>query len=372
MELLDNKTMVEETQTPEFKGKENIKELALKELNSLVYMDNVKEILKIALATEENVILYGPGGFGKSESSLAFFRAHDIDPYIITMGTGMTTDRLFGGMNIPKFQSEGKIEYLVENSFMEHEYVIFEELFDAPDFILEQLKDIISSGVFRNGNQVFPIKTKLIICCTNRDRTEFAKNTSLKALMERFPLETKVDWKNYNQVTYSKLLKTKLGFVDEMLVYILEEFAKTGINISPRIALKAANIIKECGPSSLAYIADFSSKPDVLKTCINKFEGIAKINKLVEQMAQLSKDYTLTNKTDLMGVKEATAINQKIKKALVDFEAIKAPDHMVKLHVESVKLFKDIIAKNTKELTIQLVVDDIMEDVMKEDDNTPF
>jgi hypothetical protein len=38
-----------------------------------------------------------------------------------------------------------EFEYLVENSFMNHEYVVFEEMMDAPDFILEQLKDILSS-----------------------------------------------------------------------------------------------------------------------------------------------------------------------------------------------------------------------------------
>ena len=75
-------------------------------------------------------------GHGKSEITLDFLKAKGINPYIITMGTGMTTDRLFGGLDIPTFEKTGKIEYLVENSFMNHEYVIFEEMFDAPDFIL--------------------------------------------------------------------------------------------------------------------------------------------------------------------------------------------------------------------------------------------
>src|SRR4029078_3038105 len=114
------------------------------------------------------------------------------------MGSGTTTDKLFGGLDLKLFNEEGKIQYLVENSFMNDEFVIFEELFDAPDYILEQLKDILSSGVFRNGTQVFPIKTKLIICCTNKTREQFSKNDSLKALMERFPLEHEVKWDSYN------------------------------------------------------------------------------------------------------------------------------------------------------------------------------
>jgi MoxR-like ATPase len=137
-------------------------------MDSFVFMDKTAKVLEIGFETGKNIVLYGPGGHGKSEMTEAFFAQKGIQPYVITMGTGMTTDRLFGGLDIPTFEKTGKIEYLVENSFMNNEYVIFEELFDAPDFILEQLKDILSSKVFRNGTQIFPIKTKFIICCSSR------------------------------------------------------------------------------------------------------------------------------------------------------------------------------------------------------------
>ena len=101
--------------------------------SGFVYMDNVGKVLNIALNTDENVILYGKGGYGKSEFTIEYLREMGIDPYVITMGTGMTTDRLFGGLDLPKFNQSGKIEYLVDNSFMNHEYVIFEELCDAPN-----------------------------------------------------------------------------------------------------------------------------------------------------------------------------------------------------------------------------------------------
>jgi hypothetical protein len=44
---------------------------------------------------------------------------------------------------------------------MNHEYVVFEEMMDAPDFILEQLK-IFFLQEFRNGTQVYPIKLDLL------------------------------------------------------------------------------------------------------------------------------------------------------------------------------------------------------------------
>ena len=254
-----------------------------------VFMDKTMSILNVGMSTNKNVVLYGPGGHGKSEITLDFLKEKGIDPYIITMGTGMTTDRLFGGLNIPTFEASGKIEYLVENSFMNHEYVIFEEMFDAPDFILEQLKDIISSGVFRNGTQKFPIKTKFIVCCTNRTREEFSKNMSLKALMERFPLELNVVWDNYTEIAYSKLLETKFGEgnIDPIIPFLLQEYAKNGIVISPRVAVTAYQVFEQCGPDSLTFIAEFAKKPSLIADAIKKFESTIKFRELSAEISEL-------------------------------------------------------------------------------------
>ena len=254
-----------------------------------VFMNKTVNILNVGMLTNKNVVLYGPGGHGKSEITLDFLAEKGIDPYIITMGTGMTTDRLFGGLNIPTFEASGKIEYLVENSFMNYEYVIFEEMFDAPDFILEQLKDIISSGTFRNGTQIFPIKTKFIVCCTNRTRDEFSKNMSLKALMERFPLELNVIWDNYTEIAYNKLLETKFGEgnVDPIIPFLLQEYAVNGITISPRVAVTAYTVFEQCGPDALTFIAEFAKKPTLIADAIKKFEATIKFRELSDEISSI-------------------------------------------------------------------------------------
>jgi len=254
--------------------------------DKFVYMEKGISILDVGLKTNKNVILYGSGGHGKSELTLDFFLERGIEPYIITMGTGMTTDRLFGGLDIPTFEKTGKIEYLVENSFMNHEYVIFEEMMDAPDFILEQLKDIISSGVFRNGTQMFEIKTKFIVCCTNRTRDEFSKNQSLRALMERFPLELNIIWDVYNEITYTRLLQSRFGDVDPIIPFILQEYAKQSITISPRIAIVAYELYLECGPESLVFLADFAKKPAIIKDAISKYESSIAFRELSSKTAE--------------------------------------------------------------------------------------
>jgi hypothetical protein len=235
---------------------------------------------------------------------------------------------------------------------MNHEYVVFEELFDAPDFILEQLKDILSSGCFRNGNQLFPIQTRVIVCCTNKTRDEFAKNNSLKALMERFPLELEVKWDNHNRITYEKLLQTKLGFADPMLTYILEQYAMGGNIISPRIALKSAKIIAQSGPDSLNFIADFSSKPDVLKNAIAKFKSIFEINELVMKMTEAVQEFDTLAFKSLEDVKNGNKLNKSVYASILKLKGIKADDSLVQTTTDAIKRFTEIYEKNKKALDL--------------------
>lgn len=322
--------------------------------DKFVFMDKTVNILNVGFSTSKNVILYGPGGHGKSEITLDFLKAKGIEPFIQTMGTGMTTDRLFGGLNIPVFETTGKIEYLVENSFMNHEYVIFEELFDAPDFILEQLKDILSSGVFRNGTQIFPINTKFIICCTNRTRDEFSKNMSLKALMERFPLELNVIWDNYTEISYNKLLESKFGEgeVDPVIPYLLQEYAKNNITISPRVAVTAYQVYDQCGPESLAFIAEFAKKPSLIAEAIKKFESTMKFRELsagITDIIETLNTLPLSSKEDEKTYKEAL---KSLEMQLTDIKGLTVGDDVANVHAQLVKAAKSSIDKFTKNLTI--------------------
>jgi hypothetical protein len=322
--------------------------------DKFVFMDKTVNILNVGYSTSKNVILYGPGGHGKSEITLDFLKAKGITPFIQTMGTGMTTDRLFGGLDIPTFETTGKIEYLVENSFMNHEYVIFEELFDAPDFILEQLKDILSSGVFRNGTQIFPINTKFIICCTNRTRDEFSKNMSLKALMERFPLELNVIWDNYTEISYNKLLESKFGEgeVDPVIPYLLQEYAKNGITISPRVAVTAYQVYDECGPESLSFIAEFAKKPSLISEAIKKFESTIKFRDLSAAITYSIETLTSLPLVSREDEKLHKGAIQDLKKQLSDIKGLVVGDDVVHVHSQLVKAATSALEKFEKNLTI--------------------
>lgn len=332
----------------------NVKERAT---DKFVFMDKTVQVLDIGFETRKNIVLYGPGGHGKSEMTLEFLKEKGIEPYVITMGTGMTTDRLFGGLDITQLRQEGgsgRIEYLVENSFMNHEYVIFEEMFDAPDFILEQLKDILSSGVFRNGTQVYPIKTKFIICCTNRTRDEFSKNMSLKALMERFPLELNVIWDNYTEISYNKLLESKFGVdnVDPVIPYLLQEYAKAGITISPRIAVTAYSVYDQCGPEALSFIAEFTKKPSLIAEAIKKFEATIKFRDLSAAITYSIETLThlpLVSRDDEKIYRDAIG---DLNKQLMDIKGLTVGDDIVSIHSQLVKAAAQAHDKFYKNLQI--------------------
>lgn len=322
-------------------------------LDSFVYMDDTIKLLDIGFKTDRNVLLFGPGGHGKSDLIIEVLKTKGIqDPYVMTMGTGTTTDRLFGGLDLKAFNASGKIEYFVENSFMNYEYVVFEELFDAPDFILEQLKDILSSKVFRNGTQTFPIKTKMIICASNRTRQEFAKNASLSALMERFPLEHEVKWKNYNKHTYEKLLQTKLGYADPMLTSILDHYAANGIKVSPRIAIVAAQLLGECGPDCLAFIAEFQQKPDLLTQALTKFKDEMLIHTIIKEADAVVKEYNELKASSQLSISKAKELNKGIKTLIDKFSKIKVSDSLITLHTTKKKELDTIWSNNDKEIVL--------------------
>lgn len=329
------------------------------EQNGFVFMEKSLNILNVGLSTSKNIVLYGPGGHGKSELTMEFFRERGIDPYVITMGTGMTTDRLFGGLDIVTFEKTGKIEYLVENSFMNQEYVIFEEMFDAPDFILEQLKDILSSKVFRNGTQIFPIKTKFIVCCTNRTRDEFSKNMSLKALMERFPLELNVIWDNYNEIAYNKLLETKFGKgnIDPVIPFLLQEYHGAGITISPRVAVIAYQLFFECGPDSLTFLAEFAKKPEIIKDGLKKYENTIAFRMLSAELGELVVSLQ-NNKLANGGDKGAFDAEMKtFAKKMRELKELKVTDDLVATHTELVKGLTDLYSTLDKKSKVSNIME---------------
>lgn len=321
---------------------------------NFVYVDDARRALALGFATGENLVLFGKGGFAKSELSEDFFESKGIVPFVKTMGSGTTTDSLFGGIDIKTFNDTGKIEFLVENSFMNHEYVVFEELFDAPDFILEQLKDILTSKQFRNGTQIFPIKTKYIVSCTNKTREEFAKNDSLKALLERFPLECKVEWPGYTRTQYDFMFQKMFGKKFNELSYIMEKLHQAGTTISPRTAVKAARILEQShgDTSVLDFIADFSGKnKNLVQGELTKFKNIAVIENSIDNINKMMSEARALSLNSLESIKLAKTLIRSIDEETKKLKSKKVDDEVVKNVNAAVKSYEEFIKELSKKIT---------------------
>jgi hypothetical protein len=177
---------------------------------------------------------------------------------------------------------------------------------------------------------------------------------SLKALMERFPLELNVIWDNYTEVTYNKLLESKFGEgeVDPVIPYLLQEYAKNNITISPRVAVTAYQVYDECGPESLAFIAEFAKKPSLIAEAIKKFESTIKFRELsagITEMIETLNTLPLVTKDDEKTYKEGL---KSLEMQLADMKGLTVGDDVANVHAQLLKAAKQAVDKFTKNLTI--------------------
>ena len=228
----------------------DIPELTARTLKSrFIHCDEVVQVLTHAFFQPCNVLLWGPGGHGKSEMVMAALRSlgySEDEIFLQSFGEGMSEDRLWGGPNIAKL--DVCLEYDTERSFLPHEVVVLEEILDASSQALLPLKDVLTRRTFMNGSTAVEMKSKVIIACTNKDPRQFAKDSdAVKALLERFPLQLEVRWPSYEQSDYEELFrvanpkasshKRKLHRIYAHVIANLNDDRERGFQVSPRIAL---------------------------------------------------------------------------------------------------------------------------------------
>ena len=297
-------------------GEDGISATQQKVLNKInehtVYQEKLVDVLFKGFELGKNVLMYGRGGHNKSEGTLDVLKELkaegliNSDPFVMSFGDGLTEESLFGGMNVKKFTDDGIMEYLFKNSFLEHEIVVFEEIFDAPPQVLLSLKDVLTSGYARKGNQIHKSKVKMVIALTNKSKEEFAEDDSLEALTQRFPLTLKVEWPSYSKSDFIKLYKKVFGEdfykanaskLNELSDIISQNNASQESFVSPRTAIHAASLYVNGG--DLSYISDISPKilNDFYKA--NKDRVLIDADELVLKRAEEYIEKNELNKVDI-------------------------------------------------------------------------
>jgi MoxR domain in the MoxR-vWA-beta-propeller ternary systems len=265
-------------------------------------------VLATGFLTKKNIFLYGRGGHAKSEMVSEFLKF--VDPkgkesFVQMCGEGLSEEKLFGGVDLKVLKETGSIQYLVENSFMNKKYVVFEELLDSRLNVLLSLKDILTSGYFRNGDQVFKIKTEMVICLTNRTKQEVSEDDSIKALLERFPLEQKVEWDSYSASDYQAMFKKLFGEDHTEVAKICAEVNAQGGFISPRTAVHMAQTTKVMGNDALALfnVPEATIKEiDKRKKTESQKQEIGRLHIALKQLAE--KILPLNSQKDAKGLKD--------------------------------------------------------------------
>ncbi len=220
-----------------------------------VRSEQIARILALAVESGKNVLLWGPGGHGKSEmvQEAVSIVADEKELFVQSFGEGMDEATLWGGLDFAALEREKIFKYFPENSFLNKPYAVFEELFDAPASVLLALKDTLTARKLRKGSQLFPMMTKVIIGITNRDPAEISEmGPAAAALVERFPLQIKVDWPSYLAQDYLDLFQkvsphltgADLNGTEGILAEVMAKASENGEAVSPRTAVHALGIVK--------------------------------------------------------------------------------------------------------------------------------
>lgn len=257
--------------------------------SAFVFVEEVARVLALAFSGRKNVIIFGPAGHGKSEMVKSVIDGLGLgdETFVQFFGEGMDEARLFGGLNFAKLEAEKVLEYFPEKSFLNSRVAVFEELFDAPASVLLALKDVLTARELRNGAQRFQMRTEVIICLTNKEPSEVSElGAAAHALIERFPLQLNLRWKDYSSKAYlamfekvaARLAGPVLNGFKAVLAEILAKATAEGNFVSPRTAVHAFQV---CQASASMRGATHVEKQDL--TDLRFLPGLEGLAQTIEE-----------------------------------------------------------------------------------------
>jgi len=234
-----------------------------------IFHNDAVKALFCALAAGENIILWGPGGFGKSALVRHLLKLLEI-PYLVKIGyEDMQPEELFGVPNMDKLLNNSEYEIAFEKSvFSKPGVLILEEFLDVAPSTGAALKDILSQKGFRDHSEFKPSLISSIIICTNKSPEDVSINDSLSAFYkDRFPIRYKMIWPSFttdDYINFFKIYFKKTYYIQRDEFNILAHIfafsvSKSGDILSPRVAAQAGNIMMTSGLKNINVIAGLST-----------------------------------------------------------------------------------------------------------------
>jgi len=239
-------------------------------------MDKVIEALYLGTSTGKNIILYGPGGFGKSQIVKAFLDYVKVPAPTIVGYEDMEVESLLGIPNIKKLTESSVYETAFDRSvFSNPGILVLEEFLDARPSTAAALKDILTEGGLRQNGRFTESLISSVIICTNKNPEDVSIDDSSAAFYkERFPIRIKVMWDHYSHGDYLDFLKViKPDQVSsQYLLYdvLAETAARTSSLVSPRVIKDASDLLdvhKDIRVLQYVDGLDTSDMTDILMYC---------------------------------------------------------------------------------------------------------
>jgi len=311
--------------------------------------------LYTALSTNNNAILYGPGGYGKSVLIKAICEALGI-PLICKIGyKGMTPDELFGVPNMKLMMEESKYEIAFENSvFAQRGILIVEECLDMSPQTAAALKDVITERGFREGSVKKESLVSSIILTGNKDPEDESVDDSIHAFyIERFPHRhnmmwdtfTESDYMQYFHAIYSSEVHTK-NF--QKLTLVSRLCAANQKAISPRVAEQAADTAIRTGIEFLdtisaldtSMISEMRYQIDSEKLEQTELDNLSEVEEVIKDITSNIKAVAAIS---VLEHKKAMLMKVSEKLLLQSFSDSSTPkfEHVHELILEALEILED-------------------------------
>ncbi len=297
-------------------GLEKIQEILAQEFYD---MEDVIEVLYRSVIAGKNIVLFGLGGFGKTQIVKRFLEVASIQQATIVGFEDMDVEALLGIPDMEKLLKESIYQIAFDTTaFMTPGIMVLEEFFDVNPKTAIALKDIMTEGGYRQGNDFTESKISSYIICTNKSPQEMnIDNSTVAFYHERFPVKKEVKWPDYSYVRYIYLIQLLVS-TEEFKQYeehykVLAELCyrtSTSLRpVSPRIVKDALDLLKYNEYDILALKLldgiDTSMLPQVEEACRLRDEA--------SRVKEVEEDVTTTI-TDILADKEEKNITGNLSK----------------------------------------------------------
>jgi MoxR-like ATPase len=303
-------------------------------------IDSTIEFLYASSISGSNGILYGPGGFGKTELTKKFFEYFKIPVNVIVGYHDMDVEGLLGIPDMKKLMEESEYVTAFNKSVLTKPGILLlEEFLDVRPSTAAALKDILTEGGFRQGDKFTPALNGQTFICSNKDPEELSVDFSTSAFYkDRFPCNIFVAWDNYTTRDYNNLFK--IVFSDQfeqnkdefnVLAGLCSRSSSDNKVVSPRTAIAASRVMLKSGIHALKFVSELDTS--ILEDVNNELKerkAMSALLQLLDDADEVSSE--LVNSAEVTGNLEGKiSLRFWLTNIITNIEAVKCTDDMLEI-----------------------------------------